>query len=265
MSVAYLGPDGSFSSTAAKTLFNGPEMFIPCQSFADTMEKVQSGEATCAVLPFFNSVNGSVTQNMDLLNGSGCFAFKKITLGIEHRLYTKRGVRLKDIKRVYSHSQALEQCGQFLKKHIPQAELIAVQSTSESIEHIQSETDAAIASPLCSSKNLVMSRENIADEPTNSTTFLVLKKGQADYTTHSNFVYFCVTCAHKPGALVKILEEISGCSINMTRIESRPIKNKVGEFSFYIEIEGDISSERIAKTLDRISAHAYSMSVLGAY
>lgn len=263
-SVVYLGPDGSFSHAAAKAFMPEAEK-IPENSFYAVARRLLSGGADYAVMPIQNSINGGVVQNIDLLQANDCVAIKRLQLKIEHRFVTLKGADKSAVNRIYSHSQALEQCAKFLADNYPKAKLIAVSSTAQGAKSICLPTDGAIASADCEAPNLQISGENIADEKDNFTTFLLVKRGAVEDGTRSGYVYFSVTCRHEAGALCRLLETLSAHDINMTKIESRPIKNHMGEFRFFIEIEGDYASTRIKKALNELKNNASSLKILGVY
>ncbi len=263
-SIVYLGPDGSFSHMAAK-VFKPNSRMIAEGSFYAVMRRLLRGEADYAVMPILNSINGGVVQNIDLLQANDCVAVQSLPLKIEHRFATLKGADPRAVNRIFSHSQALEQCAKFLADTYPDAKLIAVSSTVQGAKSIQLPTDGAIAPADCGVENLQFSPENIADERDNYTTFLLVKRGCADEETHSKKVYFSATCRHEPGALCRLLEILSKNQINMTKIESRPIKDHVGEFRFFVEIEGDYASDKIKRALDEIKESASSFKILGVY
>ena len=202
MKVSYLGPDGSYSSLAARALAPGAE-FVPCRSFYEAVEMLKRGEVRYAVLPVENTLQGAVTQNLDLLYANAeLFAVKEYLLQIEHRLIAKEGVRLSDIKRVYSHQQAILQCGRFLSETLPHAELIYTDSTAKSLGHIERKGDAGIVGSHMQAEGFVFLTGNIADEKKNFTHFLLVRRGEGSLPAHSSRVYFAATCPHEPGALV---------------------------------------------------------------
>ncbi len=264
MKVAYLGPEGSFSQQAAMRFAPDGDL-VPMDGFYALMGSLYDGGADYIVVPIFNSLNGGVTQNIDLLQANDCIAVKELTLRIDHRLATLKGADLSRINRIYSHSQALEQCAKFLSSHYPRAKLVAVSSTSVGASMVKLPTDAAIASADCGVRGLEFSETSIADNPDNFTHFLLVRRGTADENSSSRHVYFSVTCRHEPGALVKLLNILGEAGINMSRIESRPIKERAGEFRFFIEAEGDYSLPVIKRALDGLRGEASSFRLLGVY
>ena len=147
----------------------------------------------------------------------------------------------------------------------PNAQLIATPSTAESVKNLISADVAAIAGTQCAGDGLELSDTTIADEPNNFTSFLLVKRGAPSKEQKSNKVFFSATCLHESGTLVSLLSVLANEGINMTKIESRPIKNKDGEFRFFIEIEGDYSSKKMQQTFNLLRAKSTSIKILGCY
>lgn len=263
--VSYLGPQGSYSSLAAKAL--APDACgMPCGSFYAAADAVERGEADCAVLPVENTLQGAVTQNLDLLYASAdLFAVREYLLKIEHRLIARAGTELSQVRRIFSHQQAILQCGKFLSRELPQAELIYTESTAESLSHLEREGDAGIVGSHVRAEGFAFLGGNIADEPKNFTHFLLVKKGAAALPEHSSFVYFAASCLHEPGALVKMLQILAAFDLNMTKIESRPIKNSPGEYCFFIEFKGDIAEPSVQVVVNRLEEYSKNFRLLGCY
>lgn len=263
--VSYLGPEGSYSSLAAKQL--APEACgIPCGSFYAAADALERGEADCAVLPVENTLQGAVTQNLDLLYSSpDLYAVQEYLLKIEHRLIAKTGTKLSDIRRVFSHEQAILQCGRFLAKNLPEAKIVYTDSTMQSVSLIREDGDAGIVGSHVRAEGLGFIGGNIADEPKNFTHFLLIKKGRDRLSAHSNFIYFAATCPHEPGALLKMLQILAVYDLNMTKIESRPIKNSPGEYNFFIEFSGDVANKNVQAALARLAEYSKNFKLLGCY
>ena len=265
MTVGYLGPKGSYSGIAAER-FKADADFKEYASFPLVMRALVSGECDFAVLPVENSLNGGVYQNLDLLQSTeGVIAFEECTVRLTHRLATLEGATLKDIKRVYSHEQSLAQCGKFLSKNLPEAELISTPSTAASLKMLKKKTDACIVGAHVKAKGIKLWEEDIADEDYNVTHFLLVKRGSIEEGTHSTRVFFSSTCRHEAGGLSGLLEPIKDGGFNMTRINSRPIKDKFGEYRFFIEVEGDYADNHLQEVLNGIKKVATSFKILGVY
>ncbi len=262
---AYLGPCGSYSHLAAVKMCGGAEL-MPYGNFHSVMRAVEAGDCDCAVIPIENSLNGGVLQNIDLLQtASGVVAVEDMTLPLDHRLATLKGANYGGISRIYSHEQPLAQCGEYLVNNFSAAQLIATSSTAASLDMVKSFSDAAIVGAHVKREGIVLSDENISDGKNNFTHFLLVRRGEIDETVRSSKIYFSVTCAHSSGALLDILEPMRAGGLNMTKIQSRPIKDKAGEYRFFIEVEGDYSEKTVRKVLKRVQNSAKSFKLLGAY
>lgn len=263
--IGYLGPEGSYSHLAAEA-FRPDAKMRAYPSFRLCLEALLSGKCDVIALPIENSLNGAVSQNLDILQSAeNVIAFEERTVNIDHRLATLSGADKTKITRVFSHRQALEQCGEYLFKNFPQAKLIAAPSTAASLDMVEKETDACIVGAHVKRAGFTLSDGNIADEKCNLTHFLLVKRGGAQDCGHSKKIYFCATCKHEPGALLKLLMPLSSGGLNMTKIESRPIKDRLGEYRFFIEIEGDYADAEVQGVLKGVKAAANYFKILGLY
>ena len=263
--VAYLGPEGSYSMLAAQRLCPQAQG-VPCKSFFSGADKLRRGEVDSAVLPVENTLQGAVTQNLDLLYASpDLWAVREYVLPIEHRLIAREGTRLEDVRRVYSHPQAILQCGKFLSGVLSHAVTVETSSTAESLTHIREPGDAGIVGSHVRAAGFAFIGENIADEKKNFTHFLLVKKGREHLPASSSHVYFAATCPHEPGALLKMLQILSVYDLNMTKIESRPIKNSPGTYCFFIEFKGDVADRHVRAALDRLEEYTSGFKLIGCY
>lgn len=263
--IGYLGPKGSYSHLAAERMCPEGEK-VAYGDFRLVMRALVSGDCDGAVAPIENSLNGGVLQNIDLLQSTaGVCAVRECTVPIDHRLATLRGAEESKVRRIYSHQQALAQCGEYLADHFPSAQQIAVSSTAASLDMLKGPEDACIVGAHTVNEKIVLSAENIADDKRNVTQFLLIVRGNIDEYSSSRKIYFSVTCRHEPGALLHILQRIAEGGLNMTKIESRPIKDRPGEYRFFIEVEGDYSSAQVKKALDAVRGSANSLKLLGTY
>ena len=263
--IGYLGPEGSYSNVAALKMSPSAELYA-YPSFPRVMASLTTGHTDGIVLPIENSINGGVLQNMDLLQSAdGVCAVREAVIKIDHRLATLKGADVKKITRVYSHPQALEQCAVYLAENFPFAELIPVRSTSAGIACISCDTDAGIVGAHVVNENLWLSEKNIADEDNNYTHFLLVKRGGVQEKIPTRKIYFSATCLNKSGALLALLQSIASRGLNLTKIESRPVKNIPDEYRFFIETEGDYSDPNIRLAIDEIKGSAISFKLLGCY
>lgn len=259
----YLGPEGSYSQTAACAI-GGALVAYP--SFHALVGALVSGRADGVVLPLENSLNGGVMQNLDLLQSAeGIIAVREIILRIDHRLVTLKGAPLSGIRKIYSHPQALGQCAKFIRSRFPHAELIHTSSTSACLGLINSPSDAGIIGMQPVDDRFELSSESIADEPANYTQFLYVVRGGPDPSRHTNKIFLSFTCEHRPGALLGALSVFAGAGVNLTRIESRPIKDRPGEYAFFVETEADYALPEIRQLLRSLADMCLSFKILGCY
>lgn len=262
--IACLGPDGSFSELAAKKFCPEAEIKLT-RTFAEAAEKLYSGEADGAALPIENSTQGGVRQNLDILERYAEFyAVRELVLPIDHRLALRRGVKISDVERIYSHEQAIGQCLVFLRETFPNAEYIYTDSTAASLDLLDNRS-AGIVGPHVFRQGLVVSEQNIADEKTNQTHFLLVRKGKRYLPEQSKKVFVCAYLSHRPGSLLKFLQTIESFGLNLTKIESRPIPAAPGEYRFFIEFEGNTSDKTVQYALATLEDHSRRFRLLGAY
>ena len=265
MKIGYLGPEGSYSSVAAHKMC--PEdQGVAYNTFAAAVEALSQGEVQSVALPVENTLQGAVTQNLDLLYAEPeLYAVHEYILPIEHRLIVREGTSFCDIQKIYSHQQAILQCGQFLRTNFSQAKIIYTDSTMQSLHHIQKKDEAGIVGSHVQREGFVFLGGNIADEPKNFTHFLLVRKGKEFLPNHSTRIYFAATCPHEPGALLKMLQILSVYDLNMTKIESRPIKNSPGEYCFFVEFEDVVSAKNVTYALHRLAEYSRNFKLLGCY
>jgi prephenate dehydratase len=270
--VGYLGPMGSYSFLAAQKLVKDGE-YVEYDNFYLLMQSLKNNKTQYIVLPIENSVNGGVIQNIDLMQENDeAFAFKSCNIKIDHRLVTLNGASMDKITAIYSHPQALGQCAKYLNKHFPNARLLQTPSTSGCLHMLDDVTKAGIVGNQCQAEGFVKSIFNIADNKHIFTQFLLVKI-QKQISLESQLlskrsikrVFFSLTCKHEAGALVKILQQLSEYNINMTRIESRPIKERVGEYRFFIEVETGADKGATLTALNKVSLSSNSFRLIGCY
>lgn len=281
MKIAFLGPEGSYSHLAAKLFLkteankekkpNEWDECVPFRNFPEVLAAVTSGRVDAAAIPIENSLQGGVSQNLDLLQDSvDLYAMKEAVIRIDHRLVYKQGMELSQIGRVYSHRQALDQCANYLSREMPFAALRETESTGFGLSRaMEDETGKSAAIVGVHTENLrsgfVMGNDEIADEKNNFTHFLLVKKDKACLPKNSERIFFSVVGPHRPGGLLELLKVISENGVNMTKIESRPVKNRPGEYRFFIEAESDIASSKTQAMLSAIEARSLECKLLGAY
>ena len=259
--ISCLGPVGSYSELAAKRMCPDAEVIL-CHSFTDAVRKLMAGETDGAVLPVENSLNGGVLECLDLLEEQDIFAREEFPLPVDHRLAVLEGVKYEDIKRIYSHEQALGQCANFLERNFPDAEYVGTASTVESLGSLD-KCSAGIVGSHIEREGVVLSKENIADRG-NFTRFLLLERA-GKLPERSAMVFLAAVCAHRPGSLLGLLKIFQRYSLNLTRIESRPVKGAFGQYRFFIEFAGNLAEERVKAAIKEAGAYCDQFKLLGAY
>ncbi len=280
MKIAYLGPEGSYSHLAAQEFLKeltattdgvGWNECVPFRNFPEVLAAVETGRVDAAAIPIENSLQGGVSQNLDLLqDAKELYAVKEYVLKIDQRLAYKEGVALSEIGRVYSHRQALDQCARFLSEKMPFASLRETESTAFGLTRaMEDDTGRSAAIVGAHVKNLrkgfVVGEECISDEKNNFTHFLLIKKGKEALPQTSGRVFFSAVCPHEPGSLLRLLAIIAKHEVNMTKIESRPVKNRPGDYRFFIEADCDIATEKVKNLLSEVKEQTLECKLLGAY
>ena len=278
MKIAYLGPEGSYSNLAAKSFIeaenvegSGWNECMPFRNFAEVLNAVATGIADAGAIPIENSIQGSVAQNLDLMQETeGVYAVKEFVLNIDHRLVHKEGVDISEIGRVYSHRQALDQCSEFLSKRMPFASLRETESTAFGLtKAMEDESGKSAAIVGAHVENLrrgfVVGEECLSDEKNNYTHFLLIKKGEENLPKTSNRLFFSAVCPNKPGSLLELLKIIAGHKVDMTKLESRPVRNRPGEFRFFIEADCDVADGGWVDFIEDVKKNTLECKILGAY
>ena len=242
-SIFYQGVPGSFSHIAATGYFGADEEFIGTKQFIEIFRDVESNLTSYGVVPVENTLAGSIYENYDHLYNHDVYAVGETNLRVEHFLLVNQDTNdendLKNIKKVYSHIKAIEQCENFFMAH-PWMEKIIHPDTAGAAKMISELYDTSIAA-IASSKaaelyNLKKIRSNIEDNPNNFTRFLIISKQETDIVD-ADKCSLIITLSHTPGSLYAALAILANQGVNLTKIESRPILGKPFEYVFYIDIE----------------------------
>lgn len=266
MRVAYLGPEGSFSHLAALEKFGRSVELIAVRDIASVFDQVSRASADYGIVPVENTTGGAVRDTME------CFLWVRgpvkvcaeMSLPIHQHLLSK--AVLEKVKKVYSKPQVFDQCRQWLAKNLPQADLVAVGSTTEAAL-LASRVDgtAAIASSMAAELyGLNILNPAIEDNPQNQTRFLVLGRESAKPTGRDKTLLL-FSVAHKAGALVEVLEIFQRHGINMSKIESHPSPAKSWEYLFFVDIEGHASDENLRAALEESRTHTRELEILGSF
>ena len=264
--VAFQGEIGAYSEAAALDFFGASTQVKPCETLDDVFRSVEQGEAQFGIVPIENSLEGSISRVYDLLLDSSLQVCGETELRVTHCLIANQGTQLAGIRRVYSHIQALGQCQAYLK-HLGR-ELIPTYDTAGSVKMIKelAITDgAAIASTRAAEiYGMQIIARGIEDNPNNYTRFFILAKHDSPPSGNDKTsVVFSVK--HRPGALYEFLSELASNNINLTKIESRPTRQKPWEYNFYLDFDGHREDKAARKVLDTLEKTSIFVKVLGSY
>ncbi|MCK9275308.1 MAG: prephenate dehydratase [Syntrophales bacterium] len=265
MNVAYLGPEASFTHMAVQSHF-GDSIELSAQSTVhDVFEEVEKARSAFGVVPVENSLEGSVKQTLDKLVSTPLSIMGDIYLPIRHCLLSAQE-KLETVKRVHSHPQALAQCGRWLRNNLPRASLYEEESTAAAAGRILSDKEAAaIASKTAASiYGLTVIAEGIEEHPANITRFLIIgNSGNQPTGRDKTSIVFGVR--HKPGALLRALAPFSRRNVNLTKIVSHPLRDRIWEYLFFVDFEGHAAGKDEAACLKQLEEAGTFVKILGSY
>jgi prephenate dehydratase len=274
MRIAYLGPAGTFTEDAlGETLREGGYKPLRTATIPDAILAVERGEVDRALVPIENSLEGSVRQTLDTL----AFEADAVAIVGEHdyrvrvHLIAREGVQVEDVEAVLSHPQPLAQCARFLRERLPEIELRNASSTAAAVRMVSESSrpwaalGARAAAALYGCELLL---EGVEDQDDNVTRFVWIAPqgtepvGDGPWKTS---LVFSELGADHPGALVEALSEFSGRGINLTRIESRPLRQGLGRYMFFCDLEGKETDSVVAEAIAQLRTKADSVRILGSY
>jgi prephenate dehydratase len=276
--IAYLGPAGTFTEDALSEALGDAE-FEPLRTDTvfDAIVAVIEGRADRALAPYENSIEGSVRGTLDIL----AFDAPHVSIVGEHdypvrqHLIVREGVELDQIEAVLSHQQGLAQVARFLRENLPGVELRSVSSTAAAVRMVSESPRpwAAIGSRAAAALyGCVILREGIQDEANNVTRFVWLAPngtapgiGDSEAKQWKTSLIFSELGLDKPGALVDALGEFSSRGINLSRIESRPLRSELGRYMFFVDLDGRVDGEAVAEAIGALRTKAESVRILGSY
>lgn len=275
MKIAFQGEIGAFSEEAVLALYDDAEI-MPRPTFEAVFDAVSVGRADRAVIPIENSLFGSVHANYDLLREHDLSIEGEVQLRIRHHLLARDGAAIESLRKVHSHPQAIGQCSRFLKERLPHAEVVPAYDTAGAAKMIaeSGRTDeAAIASARAAVEyGLTILAEQIESNHQNYTRFLALTrepglpKAYAEGARHdwkTSLVYSMKE--NVPGALFKSLAVFALRELDLFKIESRPLIGSLGNYLFYLDVEGATADEPVQRALDHLAEIAAQVKVLGSY
>ncbi len=266
MNIAFQGENGAYSEQAIRDHFGAEVQTLPCRSFLEIFQAIQNGRATHGMLAVENSLAGSVTPAYDLLVDHDLHVLAEVVVRVEHCLMAPHGTPLSSIERAMSHYQALGQCEQTLRRM--DIEPVTYYDTAGAARDLAKDPlpgTAAIASALAAETyGLDILVKNLEDLDFNFTRFFVLGHDAPERQDPSK-TSLILTTRHIPGALSQVLAELADRDINLTKIESRPRRNRPWHYLFYIDFEGHEEDPRVQEALLGILKKASFLKVLGSY
>lgn len=265
---AYLGPAGTFCNQAAWVFAPDDAELLPCASIGDVFEMVDRGRADFGVVPIENSLEGGVTATLDAFAFTTSAAILAETvLDIHHALILAPGTRLEDVTAVISHPQATGQCRRWIAANLPNREIRATNSTAESVRIAVSDPSLAAIGTEFAAKIYggVVVEPQIEDHFGNQTRFVLIGRGHPEKTGNDKTSLALFLKADKPGALLMILSEFAYGNVNLTKIQSRPTKRALGEYMFFVDLEGYVDDPDVKTALDCLRLKLREVKVLGSY
>jgi chorismate mutase/prephenate dehydratase len=264
MTIAYLGPEATFTHQAAIRRFGASLRYVSQKTIADVFLEVTKRRADYGVVPVENSTEGVVTHTLDMFVDSDLKIVAQIILPIQHCLVSN--CKRDELKKLYAHPQSYAQCRIWVQNHLPHIEVIETSSNARSAELAAKEPhSAAIAGVLAAERyGLRILESDIQDNSANATRFLVLGR-QCSPPTGKDRTSIMLSITHEVGALYKALSAFRRFKINMTKIESRPSKRKAWEYYFFVDCEGHKEDRKVAKAIAELERQCNFVKVLGSY
>jgi len=263
--VAFFGAEASYSHLVARERFGSTATLLPTASIAEVFQDVSRGRVLFGVVPIENSTEGVVAYTLDLLVDSRLQICAESFLDIHHSLLSRSG-RAEEVSRIVSHPQALAQCRGWLSRHFSKVELEEVPSTSHAaVRAAQNDTVAAISSSLAAELyDLKIIATNIEDQSHNITRFFVIgdKPGKPSRRDKTSLAF---SVKDEPGILHRMLRPFASRKINLSKIESRPIKNKPWEYMFFLDLKGHQEEPRVKSAIAQVERHCTFFKILGSY
>lgn len=265
MTVVYLGPAATYTHLACLERFGSAVESIPKDSIQEIFEAVEREKSPFGVVPIENSTEGMVSRTLDMFIDAEVKICGEIQIRISHDLLSRSG-QVEKAEKIYSHPQALAQCRQWLRKNFPQARLAEAVSTAKAAQMAAEDPQAAaIASSFAARLyDLKVIASQIEDYPQNYTRFLVLGK-QAPPRTGRDKTSLLFSITDAPGALFRVLKPFSEKAINLTKIESRPMKNRPWEYFFFVDLEGHAVDPPVVEAMAQMKQNVSFLKILGSY
>ena len=264
--VACQGVEGAYSQIAAEKLFAMPDIMY-CNHFKAVFSAIESGLCQYGVLPLENSTAGSVTSIYDLMMEHNFSIVRSVRLKVDHNLLAKKGTKIADIKEIYSHEQAINQCQEFLKT-LPGVKVTVCENTAVAAKLV-AESDRADAAALSSRScaelyGLSTLASGVQDQGNNYTRFICIAKNLEIYPG-ADRTSIMLTVPHKPGSLYRVLARINALGLNLNKLESRPIPERDFEFMFYFDLDTSVYSPQFIQLMNELDTLCEHFEYLGSY
>lgn len=265
LGVAFLGPLGTFSESAATRHFGHAARLMPQISIDDVFREVEACHADYAVVPIENSTEGAIGRTLDLLMATPLKVCGEVVLRIHQHLLSNES-SLEKISKVYSHAQSLAQCHEWLNRSLPNAQRISVGSNAQAAQFAAREAGAAaIAGEAAADRyQLPTLVSSIEDEPNNTTRFVVLGRQETGASGRDK-TSLIMSAQNRTGSLCTLLAPFSEAGVSMTRLESRPARHTLWEYVFFVDIEGHCDDPAVATALAELARRAAYLKILGSY
>ena len=266
--VAYLGPAGTFSEQAARALDAPDYQGVECTTIDEVFEAVQRGQADTGIVPIENSIEGSVPATLDALAFDTSLEIQReIVLDIHFALVAAPGTAMGDITSVVAHLQASGQCRRWLDRNLPGRAVTAANSNAEAVR-IAAETPGVAALGTAMAAGMYgaeVLKDRVEDYAGNQTRFVEIGQGIRPRSGDDKTSLALFMKKDKPGALLMILSEFAYADINLTKIQSRPTKRQLGDYMFFVDLEGHVEDSHVRLALDCLRLKLREVKVLGSY
>ncbi len=284
MRAGYLGPAGTFSHEA---IMGADAELVPLPTIHETVVAVHDGTVDRALVPIENALEGSVNPTLDALafETADVEIVGELRHPVRHCLVGRERLALADVRTVVSHPQATAQCSRFLRERLPQASVVAASSTAEAVRQVAEGLESAVALGTDLAARLygaVVLREHVEDDPANETRFVWIARGDVARRSASGVtddrrvkpisagpwktaIVFWGAGSAGPGWLVRCLAEFAARDVNLVRIESRPRRQRLGEYMFFLDLEGSLADPAVGGAVEGLRSHADVVRVLGSF
>ncbi len=265
-SVAFLGPEGTYTHEAAVKQFARSADFLAVQSIGEVFASVESGRSAFGVVPIENTTEGAVTPTLDALADTGSVIRAELVVKIDHCLMAQRR-DLSRIRRIASHPQVLAQCRRYLAEHFPRVEVMPMPSSAAAAKVAASRVGTAAIGSREAARlyGLELVARSIQDNPANVTRFLIIGVAAKSKRTGDDRTSLVISVKDEVGILERIIRQFSRNKVNLSMIESRPLIGRPWEYRFFVDVTGHVNDRSVERALRSVERLALSVKVLGSY